>query len=185
MFKNLETDRLLLRNIETEDRDFIFHQFSNDIVNRYLFDAEPLTKPEQADEIIDFYIHPEPRLQHRWIIIHAADHSKMGTCGFHCWNKNAGIIDIGYDLREEYWGKGYMKEALNEIIAYADEIMRVKEIRAIISVDNTKSIRLAESLGFKVTGSEYVLFRNEKYLHNIYSLYLTEGNEKSLIKAFL
>ncbi|WOO37343.1 GNAT family N-acetyltransferase [Anaerocolumna sp. AGMB13020] len=183
MFKNLITDRLLLRNIETEDRDFIFHQFSNDTVNRYLFDAEPLTKLEQADEIIDFYIYPESRLQHRWVIIRKKDNAKMGTCGFHCWNKNAGIIDIGYDLREEFWGKGYMQEALKEIIVYADEVMRVKEIRAMISVDNVKSIRLAESLNFKVKGSEYVLFRNKKYLHNIYRLYLKENNEKSLLKA--
>jgi [ribosomal protein S5]-alanine N-acetyltransferase len=181
MFKNLQTDRLLLRNIEMEDRDFIFHQFSNEIVNRFLFDAEPLTKLEQANEIIDFYIYPEPRLQHRWIVIQTTDNVKVGTCGFHCWNKNEGIIDIGYDLREEYWGKGYMHEALTEIINYAEEVMKVHEVRAIISVDNDKSIRLAESLGFKVAGTEYVLFRNEKYLHNIYSLTLSKGQMKKAL----
>lgn len=67
LFKNLETERLYLKNIDISDRDFIYSQFSDDIVNRYLFDAEPLTDIEGADEIIAFYIQPEPRFQHRWI----------------------------------------------------------------------------------------------------------------------
>lgn len=70
LFKNIETKRLILKNISTDDREFIFNQFSNDMVNRYLFDAEPLINIEDADELINFYIQPEPRLQHRVLILH-------------------------------------------------------------------------------------------------------------------
>lgn len=64
-FNNIETDRLFLKNISSDDRDFIFSEFSNDVVNRYLFDAEPLTDVEGSDEIINFYTQQEPRLQNR------------------------------------------------------------------------------------------------------------------------
>ena len=54
----------------------------------------------------------------------------MGTCGFHCFNKEEGTIEIGYDLQEEFWGNGYMQEALKEIIGYGMEKMMLKQIYA-------------------------------------------------------
>lgn len=172
LFKDIETERLLLKNISFEDRDFIFNQFSDDVVNRYLFDAEPLTTIEGADEIINFYIEPEPRLQHRWIIIRKSDGIKMGTCGFHCWNQLDGKVDVGYDLKENFGGKGYMHEAMKAIIAFAIDKMHVKKIGACIYIDNQRSIHLVENLGFVLSGSSYELFRDKKYLHNRYSLYI-------------
>lgn len=172
LFKDIETERLLLKNISIDDRNFIFSQFSDDAVNRYLFDAEPLTDMEGADEIINFYILPEPPLQNRWIIIRKSDGTKMGTCGFHCWNQSEGKIEVGYDLKEKFWGKGYMQEAMKEIITFAIEKMSIKEIIACIYIDNQRSIRLAEKLGFVLSGSSYELFRGREYLHNRYSLYL-------------
>ncbi len=68
-FNNIETERLILKNIDIEDRDFIYSQFSDKVVSRYLFDAEPLTDLQGADESVTSYIQPEPRLQHRWILV--------------------------------------------------------------------------------------------------------------------
>ena len=55
-FTNLETEILLLKNIDVNDREFIFDMFSDEVVNKYLFDAEPLTDISGADEIIEFYL---------------------------------------------------------------------------------------------------------------------------------
>ncbi|SHK26186.1 ribosomal-protein-alanine N-acetyltransferase [Clostridium cavendishii DSM 21758] len=172
-FYDIETERLFLKNISMDDREFIFRQFSDDVVNRYLFDTEPLTDVEGADEIIGFYIQPEPRLQHRWIIVRKADGIKMGTCGFHCWNHEEGKVEIGYDLKEEFWGNGYMQEAMKEVITFAIKNMSIKEINACIFIDNKRSSHLVENLGFVLSGSRYELFRCKEYLHNIYSLKLT------------
>lgn len=176
LFKDLETERLILKNISMEDREFIFSQFSNDAVNKYLFDAEPLKDIQGADEIIDFYIQPEPRLQHRWIVIRKSDGIKMGTCGFHCWNHKENKVDIGYDLEEGFWGMGYMQEAIGEIIDFARENMVIKEIDACIYIDNKKSINLVEKLGFVLSGTSYEIYRGEKYPHNVYSLYFEQEN---------
>lgn len=172
-FNNLETDRLFLKNIEISHRDFIFSQFSDEVVNKYLFDAEPLTDINGADEIITFYIQPEPRLQHRWVIVRKSDGVKMGTCGFHCWNQTDCKVEVGYDLKEEFWGNGYIQEAMKEIIAFAIAEMNIKELIACIYIDNQRSIRLVEKLGFILSGSKVELFRNKEYLHNKYSLYIT------------
>ena len=118
LFRELETERLLLKNISMDDREFIFDQFSNESINQYLYDAEPLVDIQGADEIIDFYLEPEPRAQHRWILI-SKEGTKIGTCGFHCWNTSEGICDIGYDLNPNYHNKGYMNEAINAILRFA------------------------------------------------------------------
>ncbi|HEY8804987.1 MAG TPA: GNAT family N-acetyltransferase, partial [Clostridium sp.] len=80
----------------------------------------------------------------------------------------------GYDLKEEFWGNGYMQEAMKEIIAIAMDSMHIKEINACIYIENQRSIRLAENLGFVLSGSSYELFRDKEYLHNRYALYLTK-----------
>lgn len=173
-FKDIKTERLLLKNISMTDNEFLLGHFSDAMVNRYLFDAEPLASIQEAEDIIKFYLQPEPRLQHRWIIIRESDGEKMGTCGFHCWDTEAGIVDVGYDLKENFWGNGYMREAMSEIIAFAKEKMHVKEIKACIYVENPMSIRLAEKLGFVESGTYYETFRGKEYLHKKYSLYLSK-----------
>ncbi|MGV8981152.1 GNAT family N-acetyltransferase [Clostridium sp.] len=172
LFNDIKTERLVLKNIAIDDRNFIFSQFSDAVVTRYLFDREPLTDMEGADEIITFYIQSEPRLQHRWVIVRKSDGMKMGTCGFHCWNQKDAKVEVGYDLKEAFWGNGYMQEAMKEIIAIAMGAMNIKEINACIYIENQRSIHLVESLGFVLSGSNCELFREKAYLHNIYSLYI-------------
>lgn len=170
VFTDIETDRLILKNISMDDREFIFSQFSDDVVNRYLFDAEPLTDIQGADEIIAFYTQPEPRPQQRWILVRKADGVKMGTCGFHCWNQRAGKVEVGYDLKEAYWGNGYMQEALNAIIPFAREKMHVNEIVACIAIDNQRSLHAVEKQGFVRCGSTTLVFRGREYPHHLYAL---------------
>lgn len=171
LFHEIETERLLLKNISYEDRAFILNQFSNDSINRYLFDAEPLNSLDEAHELINFYLQPEPRMQHRWILTLKNNSAKIGTCGFHCWDKNLNCVDIGYDLQEEYWGQGLMSEALNAILDFAQNEMKVRQVHAHIYVDNSKSIRLVERFGFTFSSeTEIFQFRGQQYLHNIYSL---------------
>ena len=48
MFIDLNTERLFLKCISYDDADLFYKEFSNDDVNRYLYDAEPW----EIDEII-------------------------------------------------------------------------------------------------------------------------------------
>ena len=170
-FSDLNTDRLLLKNISSDDRDFVYSQFSDRVVNRYLFDAEPLSNIEGADKIINMFLQTEPRTHHRWVLIRKTDNVKMGTCGFHCWDINKNVCDVGYDLKEEYWGNGYMQEALNAIIVFAKSNMKIKEINACIYPENVKSVAIAERLGFEFSGKKKIEhFQGSEYLHQIYTL---------------
>jgi len=169
MFRDLETDRLLLKCIGYDDAEFFYREFSNDEVNRYLFDAEPCSSIDEAREWIEFNLEDEPRNHHRWIIFRKDNGEKIGTCGFHCWDREAGEIEMGYDLQPAHWRHGYTGEALAAIVRFAVYEMQVRSIFAHISVDNIASARTAEKVGFIRTGDQYYeTFRSEKYLHDIY-----------------
>ena len=173
-FKELETGRLFLKNISSEDRDFVLAQFSNDEVNKYLFDAEPTTDIQSADEIIQFYNQQEQRNQHRWVIIRKDDGAKLGTCGFHCWDKSTSCCDIGYDIFPDFWNKGYMSEAMQAILIFAKDEMNIKKINAHIYIENDKSIKLAEKFGFIYHGQmKDEVFRGNAYPHKIFTLDFT------------
>ncbi|MFR8466541.1 hypothetical protein BLA28_30985 [Eisenbergiella tayi] len=103
------------------------------------------------------------------------DRTKIGTCGFHCWNKEKSSAEVGYDLKEAFWGNDHMQEALKEIIAFAAKSMNIKRIDAVIYVENPKSISVVERLGFSFDGKiKNEIFRDSEYLHRIYSIYCTK-----------
>ncbi len=65
-FPSLETERLILRQLNMEDADFIFRHFSDPAVSRYLMDELPPADYAQAQEIVEFYREPEGKTSNRW-----------------------------------------------------------------------------------------------------------------------
>lgn len=183
LFKELETDRLLLKNISHADRDFVFSHFSNGQVHQYLFDTEPLADIRGADALIDFYLQPEPRGHHRWVLVKKDNGAKIGTCGFHCWDQSDGSCDVGYDLSPAFSGKGYMREAMEAIIAFAQGEMKINTINACIYPENDRSVKLAEKLGFRFTGQiKDEVFRSKRYPHRIFALTVPPKKEEDSYK---
>lgn len=169
-FHEIQTQRLLLKNIATDDRDFILKQFSDDVVNRYLFDAEPMTSLADADELIAFYNEPEPRSQHRWILVLPETGEKIGTCGLHCWNRDEGSAEVGYDMQQAHWGKGLMTEAMQAVLRFAKEEMKIKTLYIEAAVGNERSAAMARRLGFVMTPEKHErVFRGQTYLHDWYA----------------
>lgn len=172
-FKDIETERLLLKGISPDDRGFILRQFSNGEVSRCLYDAEPMRTLADADELIAFCNQPEPRAQHRWIITRKTDGQRLGTCGFHCWDRDTGVCELGYDMYPDYWREGCMTEALTAITDFAKQNMGVTRIEAQIFPDNTASVRTALKQGFKPGDKTVTLvFQGKAYVHDIYELIL-------------
>ena len=175
MFVNIETKRLLLKCVEQSDREFIFEEFQNDFINRYLYDEEPMTDIEQADNLIEFFSMNEPRNQNRWVLLNNAENIKMGTCGFHLWDREKNSVEMGFELMQQYTGKGYMAEAVEAMIEFARTKMLVNKINAVVSIDNSQCKRLLEKFGFRIFDKEECMFRGSIYLHDVYELELLKA----------
>jgi ribosomal-protein-alanine N-acetyltransferase len=172
-FSSIETDRLTLRPLAIEDTDFIFRHFSDPAVTEHLMDEPPVTEYEQAEEIIRSYLEPKRKTHNRWgITVRKADNQLIGTCGYHKWDKRHHRAEIGYDLSPGFWGQGYMTEALRAIISNGFGHMDLNRIEALVYVENERSIRLLESLGFKREAilRDYFCLNGKFYDHYLYSL---------------
>lgn len=71
----------------------------------------------------------------------------IGLAGFS--NGDEGL-ELGYILHRNFRGKGYAREACEELIRFAREILYAEEIYCKIDKNNTKSRILCESLGFRL-----------------------------------
>ena len=57
--------------------------------------------------------------------------------------------EIGYELLTNYQGQGIMKEAVEKVIDYAFNTIRVQKIEAFLHRDNQSSITLLKKLSFR------------------------------------
>jgi ribosomal-protein-alanine N-acetyltransferase len=174
-FINLETERIFLKNVGKEDRNFIYNLFSpgNDDVNKFHPDDAPYKNISEADEEIKYYITPEPRNLHQWVIIRKTDKEKMGLCCFHDWDRINGKVDIHFDLNKEFWKNGYMQESLKKIIEFAINEMNIFEINACIDVENINAIILVKKLGFVENGYTNGIYKNGKeFIDCNYTLFI-------------
>lgn len=115
-FPKIETERLILTELQTTDEEAIFDLFSNRSVVEY-YDLEALTGIAQARDLIDmFKSRYEASAGIRWAIRLRALGEIIGTCGFNSWSREMRSAVIGYDLMPKYWGNGYASEAVRAII---------------------------------------------------------------------
>lgn len=171
-FPCIETDRLCLQSLTTEHTDFIFRHLSNPVVTQYLLDEPPVADYSEAQEIVRFYLESAGKSHNRWIIVHKSKDQPIGTCGYHKWDKRYFRAEIGYDLDPDFWGQGYMTEALGAVISNGFENMRLNRIDALVYVENKPSILLLQRLGFTQEGllRDYFCLDNHFYDHYIFSL---------------
>lgn len=61
-------------------------------------------------------------------------------------------VEIGYCLGKRWWGKGYMSEVLDLLLAALDADRKVYRVWATCSPDNERSARSLERAGFVLEG---------------------------------
>lgn len=93
----------------------------------------------------------------------------VGSIGLHLQTdilrKNA---EIGYWLSETYWGKGLIKNAIEQIVDYGFKNLDIVRIFARIYGNNTPSQRVIEKAGFKLEGRfEKTIFKNNEFLDEL------------------
>ncbi|MBC7696351.1 MAG: GNAT family N-acetyltransferase [Burkholderiales bacterium] len=97
------------------------------------------------------------------------DGKPVGSIGLHLQTdilrKNA---EIGYWLGEAYWGKGIIKNAIEQIVDYGFKNMDIVRVFARIYGTNISSQRVIEKVGFKLEGRfEKTIFKNNKFLDEL------------------
>lgn len=149
----LETARLLLRPLVLDDALQIFHNFSQDSVTEF-YDLHTFTKIEEAIELINIWNQRTASGEGlRWAIAFKERPDLLiGTCGFHNFSQENNRAEIGYELSPKEWGKGLMTEAIQCIVAYGFETLKLHRIEAFIDPLNHASRALLQKNGMKTEG---------------------------------
>ncbi len=149
-FPCLTTKRLTLREIGLGDRDALLAIYSNIETMRW-YGVEPIVDQEQIEILVATYADwRKTAVGIRWGI--ELNGVLIGTAGFFRWNKSWHNCMVGYELAQQFHGKGYMEEALRTIIEYGFSHMFLHRIHAEISPHNIASIALIKRLDFYFEG---------------------------------
>lgn len=147
-FPNLETERLLLRRVDSNDIKEIFALRSNPETMKYI--PRPLVKTdEDALEhiaMIDSKIDSDEGIN--WAITLKDNPKLIGIIGHYRIKPEHYRAEIGYMLLPEYQGKGIISEAVKEAVKYGFNVMNLHSIEAIIAPDNYGSAKVLEKNGF-------------------------------------
>lgn len=152
-FPELSTDRLELRAITRDHAEWYLRHFSvPEIVEGQGF--PPPKDLADAREELERYIVGlyEAGSGYRWGIRFKGDVDVIGSVGFYAWDKEHERAEMGYDLLPEHWGKGIMTEALERVVRFGFEEMRLNRIKATVMATNPRSMWLIAKLGFAEEG---------------------------------
>ncbi len=101
----------------------------------------------------------------RWALALKENNLNIGSIGIRHTDTVAGIVEIGYELAADYWGKGLMRESIAEVISYLFRRTHVYRVEALVEPGNERSIGLLERLGFVREGllREVGYWRGERH----------------------
>lgn len=143
----------ILKEIVSEDIDFIFKGLSDPEVYRYY--GVRLLSREDALMQMNFY--KQLRQEHvgHWWIISDRSGTFFGAIGLNDYDKQRSTIEIGYWLIPEFWGRGIVADCLPLVEKYARDHFQVQDLTAWVERENTSSIKLLAKLGFEVAETKY------------------------------
>lgn len=159
----LETERLLLREINHDDRDQLL-QIWGDAQTMSLF---PKTlNPQEMGEWIDRNLKRYESCAHGlWAVILKDSRQFIGDCGLVIQEVDgAEELEVGYHLNRNFWGQGLATEAARGCMDYGFDQLNARRIISMIRPENLSSRRVAERNGLKV--EKEIFWRG--YQHYVY-----------------
>lgn len=151
-FPTLNTERLLLEEIEMEHAPALYENFSNPTLLEY-YGSEPMTDISQAEQMVrHFKSDFETKRGIRWAIILEEERRFVGTIGLNHLSLGMKRAEIGYEIHPHYWRSGITSEALKAVVTYTFVKLGLNRIGAVTFLDNHASIGLLQKSGFQKEG---------------------------------
>ena len=146
--KILETARLLLREVTDEDAEFVLDLLNQPSFKKFIGDRGVRTS-EQARE----YIKTRFMTSYRdngfglYLVELKYDETPVGICGF-VKRDTLPEPDIGFALLPLFEKQGFGLESAEAVMQYGKETLHLPRVLAITSLDNERSAKLLEKIGF-------------------------------------
>lgn len=141
--KAIETERLFLREWEKNDVSDLFDIMKNSSI--IIGGWKPHSDINTSIEILKEYIESDER----WAVELKDTRKVIGSIRVYPDNNRGNFFakTINYVLSEDYWGNGYMTEAVKRIIEYLFEELNIDLLSAFHYPNNDKSQKVLEKCG--------------------------------------
>ena len=147
-FPVLETERLTLRALNLEDAKTIFGLRTNKDVNQFITRSIPnnLSEARAFIDMISDLVSSNNGVF--WVIESKQNNELIGTIGLRNFEVEENYAEVGYELHPDYQQRGFMTEALQEVIHFGFDNLKLKIIEAFTHKNNSASITLLENQNF-------------------------------------
>ena len=144
---NLETNRLILRELNPDDAKNFYDLNSNPNIIKYTGNSA-FKNVEEASGFLENYQDYKFNGYGRWAVIEKATDKFIGWCGLK-FGEMKNETDIGFRFFEEEWNKGYATESGVACMQYGFENLKLKRIVGRAMKENIGSIKVLEKIGLK------------------------------------
>jgi RimJ/RimL family protein N-acetyltransferase len=149
----IETERLLLRELVMADLDEFVALHRDPEVVRYV----RVLDHAQAEERLQSNEQEWEQRGHGMLAVLGRSSGRfLGRVGLKYWPQFQ-ETEAGWLLRRDAWGHGYATEAARACIDWGFTGLPVSYIAAMIQPENTRSIRVAQRLGFESVREDVLL----------------------------
>jgi len=148
----IETERLILRELEyTDDKD-LFEMDSDPEVHLFI-ENNPVKSIDEITKVIEML-----KVQYnengiaRWAVVDKSTNECIGWSGLKYFNQplnnHNNFYELGYRFKRKHWGKGFATESSNAILDYGFKNLNTDTIYAITDPKNENSKKVLTKLGF-------------------------------------
>lgn len=147
--KILDTERLTLRELTEEDAGFMLKLLNEPSFLRFIGDRGVRTVEDARRYLREGPISSYKRLGFGLYLVELRDaQTPIGICGL-VKREALDDVDIGFAFLPAFWSKGYAFESAAAVMRYAQDVIGLNRIAAIVSPDNDRSIGVLNKLGLR------------------------------------
>jgi ribosomal-protein-alanine N-acetyltransferase len=168
-FPNLETNRLNLRRLNSNDVNEILVLRSNTEIMKFIPRPLMKTKEEALEFISVMDANVNNNILLNWTITTKEEDTLIGMIGFYRMKPENYRAEVGYILSADFHGQGIITEALERVIQFGFDEMKLNSIEAVIDPENYGSEKVLLKNNFVKEGhfKEHTFFEG-KFLDSVF-----------------
>ena len=146
----VETQRLLLRHFKPQDLEPLYALYRDPEIRRYFPDGTR-TLAETKEEL-DWFLNGHPRHPELglWATVEKETGTFVGRCGLLPWTIDGRPeVELAYLIDKARWGEGLASEACGGIIQYAQSVLGLRRLIALVMPGNEGSAAVARKVGMR------------------------------------
>jgi len=153
MKKQIETERLIMRELELSDAAGMFELDSNPDVLKFI-GIDTVKEIQESENVIKGLQkqYAENGIG-RWAVIEKSTGEFMGWSGLRLYrepvNNQTNVYELGYRFLPKFWGKGYATETARAWVDYAFNELKLDKLFAITDLEHDNSKNVLHKVGFK------------------------------------